>query len=255
MVHHYKKKLAAFTLSEVLITLGIIGVVAALTIPNLMTKYQKMATVQQLKKGYTLFANAFNYAQNEYGPISSWDEFQGTYSVDDVTCSMYSGANEKCVQPFVNKYLSKYLKIVSYEKRSDKVYPIKNLKGYENPMMVSNSSFKWFYLSDGTCFMLSLKYDNNLWNYIFYDINGDKKPNILGRDIFVFDFGRNRGYKFGFEMGFIPDSSNRSNFRDEMLSISRTACSKTDGWDYYNAFSCGALIQYDGWEIKDDYPW
>ena len=167
---------------------------------------------------------------------------------------MYNGANEKCVQPFVNKYLSKYLKIVSYEKRSDKVYPIKNLKGYENPMMVSNSSFKWFYLSDGTCFMLSLLYDNNLWNYIFYDINGDKKPNILGRDIFVFDFGRNRGYKFGFEMGFIPDSSNRSNFRDEMLSISRTACSKTDGWDRYNSFSCGALIQYDGWEIKDDYP-
>ena len=254
----YRQKKCAFTLSEFLITLGIIGVVAALTIPNLMTKYQKMATVQQLKKGYTLFANAFNYAQNEYGPISSWDEFQGTYSVDDVTCSMYSGANEKCVQPFVNKYLSKYLKIVSYEKRSDKIYPITNLKGYENPMMVSNSSFKWFYLSDGTCFLLSLKYDNNYFNYIFYDINGDKKPNILGRDIFVFDFGKARGYKFGFEMEFYKwasISASHPDFRDYILKEARTACSKTAGWDRYNAFSCGALIEYDGWEIKDDYPW
>ena len=41
---------AGFTLTEVLITLGIIGVVAAMTIPNLITNYQKRSTVIQLKK-------------------------------------------------------------------------------------------------------------------------------------------------------------------------------------------------------------
>lgn len=46
----YKK---AFTLAEVLITLGIIGVVAAITIPGLITKYQKLATVVKLKKVYS----------------------------------------------------------------------------------------------------------------------------------------------------------------------------------------------------------
>ena len=251
----YRQKKCAFTLSEFLITLGIIGVVAALTIPNLMTKYQKMATVQQLKKGYTLFANAFNYAQNESGPISSWDEFQGTYSVGDTTCSMYDGILPECTEPFVNKYLSKYLKIASFEKRSNNGYPIKNLLGYERPMQVEDTRAKWFYLSDGSCFLVSLLYDNNLFNYIFYDLNGDKKPNILGRDIFVFDFGASRGYKFGFEMGFAQDSSSNPNFRNVIRNTSRTACSKT-GDDYrYNSFSCGALIQYDGWEIKDDYPW
>ncbi len=33
-----------FTLAEVLITLGIIGVVAAITIPSLITNYQKTVT-------------------------------------------------------------------------------------------------------------------------------------------------------------------------------------------------------------------
>ena len=41
-----------FTLAEVLITLGIIGVVAALTLPSLVTNYQKQVTVNKLKKFY-----------------------------------------------------------------------------------------------------------------------------------------------------------------------------------------------------------
>ena len=39
----------AFTLAEVLVTLGIIGIIAALTMPALITKYQKKQTVAQLK--------------------------------------------------------------------------------------------------------------------------------------------------------------------------------------------------------------
>lgn len=36
-----KSNSSGFTLAEVLITLGIIGVIAALTLPNLITQYQK----------------------------------------------------------------------------------------------------------------------------------------------------------------------------------------------------------------------
>ena len=46
----------AFTLSEVLITLGVIGIVAAITIPNLMGKYQKQVTVNKLKKINTVLS-------------------------------------------------------------------------------------------------------------------------------------------------------------------------------------------------------
>ena len=47
------KRKIAFTLAEVLITLGIIGVVASLTLPSVIQNYKKQVTVNQLKKAYS----------------------------------------------------------------------------------------------------------------------------------------------------------------------------------------------------------
>ena len=52
------KKLAAFTLAEVLITLGIIGIVAALTIPTLVKKYQEKVMVTKVKQAHSQLINA-----------------------------------------------------------------------------------------------------------------------------------------------------------------------------------------------------
>ena len=60
---------SAFTLAEVLITLGIIGVVVALTIPVLVGNYKKVQTVAQLKKVYSAMQQSVQIAQNEYGDI------------------------------------------------------------------------------------------------------------------------------------------------------------------------------------------
>lgn len=48
------KGLLAFTLAEVLITLGIIGVVAAMTLPTLINNYRKQETIAKLKKVYSV---------------------------------------------------------------------------------------------------------------------------------------------------------------------------------------------------------
>ena len=61
------QKIWAFTLAEVLITLGIIGIVAAMTIPSLMTKYRKSIVETRLKDSYSIFANAIRLAESEYG--------------------------------------------------------------------------------------------------------------------------------------------------------------------------------------------
>ena len=50
VAHSQNIRRAAFTLAEVLITLGIIGVVAAMTMPSLITNYQKKVWTDQLKK-------------------------------------------------------------------------------------------------------------------------------------------------------------------------------------------------------------
>lgn len=49
------KKKAAFTLAEVLITLGVIGVVAAMTIPSLIQKYSNERNSAILKRGLFYF--------------------------------------------------------------------------------------------------------------------------------------------------------------------------------------------------------
>jgi type II secretory pathway pseudopilin PulG len=60
-------------LAEVLITLGIIGVVAALTLPSTIAKYQEKKKITQLKKAYSAYQQAFLLAVNEYGTPDNWD--------------------------------------------------------------------------------------------------------------------------------------------------------------------------------------
>ena len=73
-IHLFTLKHAAFTLAEVLITLGIIGVVAAITIPTVIQKYQEKVTVTRLKQTYSIFSQAVELAQVDYGDINFWNK-------------------------------------------------------------------------------------------------------------------------------------------------------------------------------------
>ena len=64
----------AFTLAEVLITLGIIGVVAAITIPTVVAKYQKEETVVKLKKTYSVVNHAILQSIVENDDYSNWEK-------------------------------------------------------------------------------------------------------------------------------------------------------------------------------------
>ena len=76
-----KKK--AFTLAEVLITLGIIGVIAAMTMPMINNKYRETKTVSKLTQTYSILQQAFQLAiKDESGP-GSWN----------IIASSASGAN------------------------------------------------------------------------------------------------------------------------------------------------------------------
>ena len=66
------KKFIAFTLAETLIVMGIIGVVAALTIPNLNSSTNNMEKVTKVKKIYAELNEAHNRATAVYGPVETW---------------------------------------------------------------------------------------------------------------------------------------------------------------------------------------
>ena len=62
-----------FTLAEVLVTLGVIGVVSAITLPTLIKNYNKYVTAQRLKKAYSEIQNAVRLSTIENGEPNQWD--------------------------------------------------------------------------------------------------------------------------------------------------------------------------------------
>ena len=71
MIHHYKD-IKGFTLAEVLITLGIIGVVAALTLPSLISRYKRIYVQSRIDKFLSIFSQAVKLSENENGPSYFW---------------------------------------------------------------------------------------------------------------------------------------------------------------------------------------
>ena len=66
----HKKK--GFTLAEVLITIAIVGVVAAMTLPNLIQNYQKKVISTKLKKFQAMMSQAILMAEQDFGPMEDW---------------------------------------------------------------------------------------------------------------------------------------------------------------------------------------
>ena len=73
-LHSANNRKAAFTLAEVLITLGIIRIVAAMTLPALMANGRKQETVARLKKFNSMMLQAILLSENDNGPYEYWNK-------------------------------------------------------------------------------------------------------------------------------------------------------------------------------------
>ena len=223
-----QKKKAAFTLAEVLITLGIIGVVAAMTLPNLIAKYEKKQTAVAVKKVYSELCQVIQRAEADYGDFKSWKK---------------DGSLEGC-REFVNTYIKPYYK--GYKMLADG-----NRVELWDKNSVSGNGINGI-LSNGTIISIAVG-DDNL--YVLIDVNGFKKPNKMGRDIFYFNT----------VTGKLMPSGWQSNLTREMalngytINGYRYSCkkSKTNADDDFTDVShaCTSLLMLDGWEFKNDYPW
>ncbi len=220
----------AFTLAETLITLVIIGVIAAITVPTLITKYQKEQTVTRLKKVYSSFAQTTVRAVADNGPIKTWEK----------------GNSAR----FANNYLIPYLSI-SKNCGTNNSGPCNFNKFYLNDepdnTMVDKPKF---ILNDGTLVGISYnKSDIAQKVKILVDINGPKKPNKNGKDVFGFFYYLQDDETPDIVGKFVPDGGWRS--FDELLNDSDDyACKKGKKGTH-----CMALIMKQGWQITDDYPW
>lgn len=235
----YTTKKQAFALAEVLITLAIIGIIAALTIPNLMRKYTKLQTVTQLKASYSLLQQAIKLSELENGNLASWD-----YTLER--------------KAFFEKYLEKYLKMEKKKLRNDNSYKdiqYKWLNGNNISGSYKESSTETYSATLINGSIIHFHSGPNLTTTIMVDINGHKKPNRVGVDLFHFAILPKYGLQpwgYGNQQTNEGQSSFGTDYdRDKIMSASyEYACNKTRFGRW-----CTALIMRDGWEIKDDYPW
>jgi len=158
------KTKSAFTLAEVLITLVIIGVVAALTIPSAINRLQREELRSQFKKAISVASQAVQKMKVDYGNI------------------IFDTGNDSGLD-FRNKFI-KYFSVVCKDNCLD------NSK-YKNHANKNNDSEMLLHLQN--CFtvqdgMIFCFYKGMVTGsmYIDVDINGDKNPNRWGYDVFTF---------------------------------------------------------------------
>ena len=168
----------AFTLAEVLITLVIIGVIAAITIPNLSKKWRDHADVVKVKEAYSILSNAYKMALAENGPMESWDWPAPNGS--------YSSAN----YDYFGSVLSKYLKVQKYCGHNrgcfDAVYFKKVTSGDYTSIGLLRDQHGKMILANGMRLFIDINNPRYMDNsHIFVDINGAKGPNRFGYDAFT----------------------------------------------------------------------
>lgn len=194
----WKKKLA-FTLAEVLITLGIIGVVVSMTIPTLYNNYCQ----RQWVAGLTKFASTLQNA------VVLWKQDMGCY--DTYNCIR--------MQSLPNNNVNNFHQILAFMKISQSVVggntknwlPNDTLDYYGNATSASfgkvshqaSSDLENFQLQDGTTFSVNSASDG--FN-VTVDVNGSKGPNRVGKDTFFLTIGK----KSGKDIYFYPYYANSS---------------------------------------------
>lgn len=168
-----KNHALAFTLAEVLMVLGIIGVVAAITIPSLIRNYEDTAASVTLKKEVSTLQQAINMAKSQEGRIEDW----------------YSGNDFHEANVAVRNVLIKYLKVAKNCEFDLGCLPQYNWlsTSYSGavPDFDSDSSISKIILNDGTILFFGCSTDRALCDF-YIDVNGLKGPNRFGYDLFRF---------------------------------------------------------------------
>ena len=169
---HAATRKFGFTLAEVLITLGIIGVVAALTMPILIKNYQKHVLMTQIKKTVTTLQNGIKLVLLS----ENADEICNTSYADCIYRSGHTGYSESLdIYPDFNK-MAEFLKF-------EKAY-----EDWKLPFVGTIPSDSYYVLKSGA-YVISAP--QAAYKMIFnIDVNGSKGPNRFGYDIFEIDFSQ-----------------------------------------------------------------
>ena len=229
-------KIKGFTLAEVLITLGIIGIVAAMTLPAVTGKYRKKVVETKLKRFYSVANAAVKASELDNG---SWDYWY--FETNDTI---------ENTKQWYDTYLAKYWKTVKVETIND---------GYvaayfpDGSLCVIKSGINYFYYPEAK------KFDKQTFS--------TQRFSQYGKDIFVFSFFPQRqSDKTHYKKGIEPFLTTKATINDdgelvwsgtvetieELYNDAAYGCNLSNNTG--GAAFCTKIIQINGWVIPNDYP-
>lgn len=220
-----------FTLAETLITLGIIGIIAALTLPTIMSKYREQVTMSKLKKFYSTMQQAHLRSIADNGEVDSWD-----------WVAEGGESNNEILLYWFNKYWAPYLNNI-------RIIDRKVLK--DNDLIDGGITF---ILGDGSVANMG-GFSGNYLHVHFYTnyktfIDGNTKAGI---DDFLFGFAAKLSSIDKCLTRFDTYACDR-NDEEFLKNDSWGGCYVKETKNGGNPY-CSRLLQMYNWQVPKDYPY
>lgn len=211
----------AFTLAEIIVTLTILGVIAAVTIPSSVNNARQREFVTKAKKTYAALERATELWQIENGCVdnieacisasgpspSAFNEIAENlniskrtsyvYRLDDVECNDEdAGCNNGVKQKNVNlenlqqnDWLPDRTTMYNGTKQEYSWQGVSKYASVGNAYDGDGNTTGLYMLKDGTTISVQLPDNNRRSGFGFFDVNGKKGPNKVGVDVYPFGFG------------------------------------------------------------------
>ena len=216
-----------------LITLGVIVLVACMTMPGVIKNYQKKVAVERLKQTYSMLKQAAQMSEVKNGEMTDW--LIPGYDTSKPTA--VSGTT--AVREFVQMYYEPYLQTIHKDELKSSSTPYDYFYYTNDGQRVESAGHTLYSIAliNGVYlhFNANLGVSSNITLRI--DINGKQNPNTIGIDTFyILAYPR-------------IELVGEGESRETLLNRCKTSNNES------SQMFCGALIMADGWEIRDDYPW
>ncbi len=181
-----KKELKGFTLAELLITITIIGVIAAITVPSLIYRTNNQEYVAKLKKAHSLLNQAAfkivennGYSQGDYSFLNNVDTFYGEFQ-------KVVNVNKQC------QTIDDCMLTGQYVRLNDTA--VGQIQSKTRAINTADGIAYSYSLKPGSVYGLTDEDKNNTIGRMLVDVNGNRKPNKYGRDVFFFYLVNKKGF-------------------------------------------------------------
>ncbi len=208
----------AFTLSEVLITLTVIGIISLMVLPNLITNYENKSYVAQLLTTYNLISNASNQLLTKER-VNNLANTSLSDSPKEFLTKYFNITND-CGESPTNCFNASY----------------RSLDGSKTENMTVSDSYCVTIATGAAICMSKMTYDTASakgFSKIIIDVNGLEHPNMGGRDLFGFNL--------------YTDGKIGSDYDDFETQAGKCTTSMQDSAK--NGLGCFEKLMLNGWKM------